>query len=94
LDAILNWGVLVVLWLQSLGDWLILPIKFFSFLGCEQFYLLLVPLINRCFNPGFGLRLGLGLMFSGCLNLSLKILLHGPRPYWIDARVLPWSSET
>ncbi len=41
---------------QSLGDWLILPMKFFTFLGKEEFYLLIMPAIYWCINPALGLR--------------------------------------
>ena len=39
------------------------------------------------------MRAGLGLMFSLSTNAILKLAFHAPRPYWIDARVQPFSSE-
>ena len=45
MDGILNSGIPVILWFQSLGDWLLGPMKIFSFLGTEDFYLLVLPLV-------------------------------------------------
>jgi len=94
MDAILDWGVSLILWLQSLGTWLIAPMRFFTFLGTEQFYLLIAPALLWCVDTGWGLRMGLALTFSGSLNFVLKLVFHSPRPYWYDARVQALSSET
>ncbi len=70
------------------------PMKFFSYLGVEEIYLLVAPAIFWCLDPVFGLKLGIGLMVSGASNGILKLLIHSPRPYWYDRRVLGLSSET
>jgi hypothetical protein len=38
MNAIVN-GITINLFLQSLREWLVYPMKFFSFLGYVQFYL-------------------------------------------------------
>jgi hypothetical protein len=37
---------------QSLGDWLIFPMRFFSFLGTEEFYILIMPILYWCLGVG------------------------------------------
>ncbi len=93
MEAILTFGILLILWLQALGGWLAGPMQFFTFLGNEEFYLLVAPAVFWCFNPAVGLRLGISLMLSGGVYSALKLALHGPRPYWIDPNVQPLSSE-
>ncbi len=94
MDAILNFGVAVVLFIQSLGSWLLEPMKLFSLMGNEQFYLFVAPILVWCLDPVLGLRAGLALMISGVFNYIVKMTLTSPRPYWYDARVQPLSSET
>jgi membrane-associated phospholipid phosphatase len=93
-DFIHNIGIEVVLFMQSLGSWLLLPLLFFSFLGTEGFYLLVAPAIYWCISASTGLRMGLYLSLSVGLNAFLKIAFHSPRPYWYDRRVAALSTET
>ena len=65
------------------------PMQLFSFLGNEQFFLLLIPIVYLCIDAGLGVRLALIVLFSDSLCYYLKILCHQPRPYWIETgRVL------
>ncbi len=94
MDAILNWGIKVILFLQSLGSWLNAPMNFFSFFGNELFFLFIAPAIFWCVDATLGMRAGLGLLASLSINAILKLAFHAPRPYWYDVRVQPFSSET
>lgn len=94
LENLLNSGIPLVLYLQSLGNWLLEPMKFFSFLGYEEFFLFVAPAVYWCIDAGLGLTIGLFLMISSGLNAVLKIAFHSPRPYWYDLRVHALSSET
>ncbi len=93
MDDILNNGIPLILWFQSLGDWLTLPMKFFSFLGTENFYLLVMPVIYWGFDAALGLRLGMMLMLSSGVNTIFKFAFHSPRPYWVNTEVQALSSE-
>jgi membrane-associated phospholipid phosphatase len=84
----------ILLFIQNLGSWLSNPMQFFSFLGSEQFFLLIAPAIYWCFNSQVGLRMGLYLSLSAGFNSIFKTLFHSPRPYWIDQRVAALSGET
>ena len=86
--------IIINLILQGLGTWLVIPMKFFSFLGNEGFFLFFMPAIYWCLSPALGLRLAVALLLSSSINLSLKYTFHLPRPYWLDSRVLALSAET
>lgn len=92
-----NWiepGIQWIITLQSLGDWLVTPMRAITFLGNEEFYLLVAPVIYWCINASLGLRLGLYLMVSAGLNSAFKLLLHGPRPFWVSNQVKALAIET
>jgi membrane-associated phospholipid phosphatase len=68
--------------LQSLGGWLKLPMQIFTFLGDEQFYLLLIPLVYWCLHKGLGQDLGVLLVLSSFTNTALKSFFKHSRPFW------------
>lgn len=86
-------GIAFIVWFQSLGGWLEGPMKFFSFLGSEPFFLIFLPLVYWCIDANFGLRIGTILLFSSSLNDTLKLAFHGPRPYWISTEVKAYAAE-
>ncbi len=73
--------------LQAQAAWLEAPMRFFSFLGQPEFYLLVIPILYWCWDPRLGLRLGLLMGISGGLNEALKVAFHLPRPYWVSPEV-------
>jgi membrane-associated phospholipid phosphatase len=87
MDNLLNIGLQIILWIQNLGTWLTPIMKFFSFLGNTDFYLLVAPAILWCVDARLGLRVGLFLMINGMVNSALKVALHGPRPYWYTSKM-------
>ncbi len=82
MDNLFTLGLQIIQWLQGLGSWLTPVMKAFTFLGNEQFYLIVAPAILWCIDATLGIRLGLFLMINGMLNTALKVAFHGPRPYW------------
>jgi len=84
----------VIIFLQNLGDWLEPVMQFFTFLGFEEFYLLVMPAIYWCFDTVMGARLALMLVATTGLNAVLKLALHSPRPFWVFDQVRAMSSET
>ncbi len=93
MQAVLDLSILMILFFQSLGEWLISAMKLFTMLGNEEFYLLVAPILYWCIDAGLGLRMGLVLMLSDGLCSSFKVLAHGPRPYWYSAQVRALSVE-
>ncbi len=93
-EFILDTGIILILYLQSFGDWLTPAMGVFTALGYKQFYVLFLLVLYWCVNASLGLRVGLLLFFSGAINHLFKVTFHGPRPYWYDPRVRALSTET
>lgn len=93
MDPLTLWEINFIIAFQSLGDWLEPVMSFFTTLGYEQFYLLLIPLVYWCIDSAAGLRIGAVLMLTNVINSSLKLAFHAPRPYWLDTRVTAYSAE-
>lgn len=94
MESFIQPGIAIILWLQSLGEWLVSPMKMITFLGNEEFYLFVAPAIYWCLDAKLGFRLGISLMLSGMINSGLKLVFRGPRPYWVEAKVQAFSAET
>lgn len=86
-ESLLYWGIDFIVWLQSMGGWPVQPLNLFTFLGNLEFYLLALPALYWCVNGRLGLRVAVALMLSIALNSIFKMLLHDPRPYWLDSQV-------
>ena len=87
MQGILDWGAKVILWLQRLSPTLDLPFKAFSFLGEEEFFMLLLPLLYWCLDRRTGARLTVLFLFSTYVNSLAKVLAGQPRPFQYDPRV-------
>ena len=93
MDALMQWSLSLVLALQNIGG-LESVMKFFTFLGSEDFFLLVLPLVYWCVDAAVGARGAVVLVASVALNGLLKLVFHLPRPYWTDHRVQAMASET
>lgn len=93
LEIIYDVGIDIVLAIQSLGDWLVVPMESFTFLGSEEFYLLLMPAIYWSIDTALGMRVGLILLLSRSINILFKWAFHMPRPYWYSEPVDGMASE-
>ncbi len=93
-NPVLDLGITLVLFLQNLGDWLALPMRAVSFLGDEEFFLMIMPILYWCVDAALGLRVGLILLISAGLNHALKLVFHAPRPFFYDRAVQTFDSET
>lgn len=86
--------IIVNTFLQSLGDWLVGPMRVITAMGYEQFFILLLPAIYWCFGQMLGMRVGIIFLLGNFLNFSLKFLFHSPRPYWVSDQVQAYSQES
>jgi membrane-associated phospholipid phosphatase len=85
LNAILEWGLDVVRAVQTVQNPVLTALMAaVSFLGGEYGYFLLIPVIYWCVDERRGMRLGMAVLFSAWLNLSLKELWRQPRPYDLE----------
>ena len=64
------------------------PAKFLSFLGNEEFFLLLLPFIFWCVSRKNGARLGALFLFSAAVNEIFKVGFALPRPYWLEPSLM------
>jgi membrane-associated phospholipid phosphatase len=83
MNTIYNFGILLIQALQTMSPVLDGVMKFFSFLGTIEFYLLLIPFVYWVVDAKLGFRLLLVLISTDFLALGFKQLLRQPRPYWI-----------
>jgi len=90
----IEWGTGLILRLQQLGSWLETPMKAASFLSTEYAYLFLLPALFWCIDAGMALRVGISVMTANSLNAGFKLLLHTPRPFWINPDVKALAVET
>jgi membrane-associated phospholipid phosphatase len=94
MNKVYELGINFILFLQSLGSWVIPPMEFFTNLGVEQFYLLVTPILYWCIDTSIGIRTGIMLMLSTSIYNFGKWLLHEPRPYWVTSKVKAYVSES
>jgi len=87
-------GISWIIAIQSLGAWLEMPMRFFTFLGYENFFFIVLPFLYWSVDTRLGLRVGLILLSGTFLNAFFKLSFALPRPYWISDQVYPFSSET
>lgn len=91
LTTLYEWGIQFILSWQQGGDGLSVLMNGFTFTGNIEFYLLLLPILYWNVDRRLGVRLGVFLLLSIVINNLMKMILHSPRPYWIDAHVQLWT---
>ena len=94
MDGLIQTGIDWIVEIQGLGGWLETPMKFFSFLGSQDFFFLVLPLIYWSVDAVLGLRVAFILLASVTMNFYVKLWFADPRPYWVSDRVMPYSAET
>lgn len=94
METVWNAGIAGNIFFQNMGSWLKTPMEVFSFFGTEYFFLLLLPALYWCLEAGTGLRVGIILLLCSSVNESLKLVFHGPRPYWYSADIIRYAGET
>jgi membrane-associated phospholipid phosphatase len=94
MQSILEFGVRLIVAMQGLGAWPILPMQFFSLLGTEDFFMLALPILYWCVDSMLGIQVALILLVNANINSALKLAFHGPRPYWFSPKVSPLAAET
>lgn len=86
--SLVPWGVEVIVWVQSYSN----PFwdaffKAVTFLGNEEFYLLLLPFVYWCIHKRIGISLGYLSLLSAWINSLVKHLFKIPRPGTFDSRI-------
>jgi len=94
MQPLIEIGISFIIALQSAGNWLILPMRFFSFLGTEEFFFLVLPLVYWSIDSVLGMQVGFILITSNLVNYVGKLIFAGPRPYWVSSHVRALWTET
>ncbi len=88
MDAIWQWGIDLIHTVQLVhGPALDAIFKAITFLGEEEFFLLLLPLMFWCVDFAVGVRLAFAFLLSSYVNSGLKDLFAHPRPFELDPTV-------
>jgi len=83
MEPLQQFGIHLIQGLQTLSPQLDGLMKFFTFLGQIEFYLLIIPFIYWTIDKRLGMRALLILIFIDTAGVAFKLLFHQPRPYWI-----------
>lgn len=88
MEPFLQWGLDLIIAIQQVhGPELDSIFRAITFMGEDEFYLLLLPLIFWCVDFGAGARLTVLFLLSAYLNLYLKDLFQQPRPFDLEPSV-------
>lgn len=80
MNALMEWGIRVIAWLQQASPVLDWPFRAFTFMGEEEFFLLLLPLIYWCLDRQTGARVTVAFLLCAYTNAVAKTLAAQPRP--------------
>ena len=94
MDVVNQAELAVNVFLQNLGGGLQSIMTIITMLGDQIFYILFMPTIYWCVDAWAGLRIGVMLLTSASFNGFFKVLLKGPRPYWISDKIDPGVIES
>jgi membrane-associated phospholipid phosphatase len=95
MQVFIDSSIALIIALQgAVGNWFIAPMRLFSYLGNEEFFFLVLPLIYWSVDSALGLRVGFILLTSSLFNNIVKLIFAGPRPYWVSSHVRAlWTTE-
>ncbi len=85
---ILEWEILMILWLQHLDVKVTPVMEFFTWLGYPQAYMIIVAVIYWSLDRKLGIRMALFLPLLSSINSILKFAIHAPRPYWVSTEIM------
>ncbi|NWF64525.1 MAG: phosphatase PAP2 family protein [Chloroflexi bacterium] len=94
MQTLIDFGVSLIIALQQMSAGVVPVMDFFSQLGTEDFFFLVLLLIYWSIDSALGIRVGFILVVSSFVNLVGKLSFAGPRPYWVSSHIQPWWPET
>jgi membrane-associated phospholipid phosphatase len=93
-ESLHQFEIIITLFIQNFGVWLVPIMKVFTAMGYVEFYMLIIPMLYWCIETRLGLQIAIILLISSYLNVTVKLVFHTPRPYWIDQRVKAFTGES
>ena len=85
--------IALTLWLQA-NPALQGVMRALSFLGQQEFFLAMLPVLFVFASPRQAIRISVFLLVQHAINATAKLGTHSPRPYWVDPRVTAGATET
>jgi membrane-associated phospholipid phosphatase len=83
MENILQWGLDFIRLLQSRPSPSLKVIMIgITWLGSTAAYMAIIPLVYWCINDKKGFKLGIAILVSAWLNITLKFLFDQPRPFF------------
>jgi len=83
MENVLQWGLDLIRLIQSHANTPLNGVmKGITQLGSSTAYMILIPLIYWCIDEKKGFKLGLVIMLSAWLNVTLKFIFDQPRPFF------------
>ncbi len=83
MEALQAWGIQLIQGIQLLSPALDSVMKFFTFLGKIEFYMLFITFLYWVVDARLGFRVFLVLLSTDIFGTAFKQLFRQPRPYWI-----------
>jgi len=83
MDAIYQFGIYLIQAIQTLSPALDGFMDTISSIGLPEFFLVLLPFIYWTIDRHIGIRSLLVLLYFDSITVSLKLLFHQPRPFWL-----------
>jgi membrane-associated phospholipid phosphatase len=83
MEALQSWGIQLIQSLQLLSPALDPFMDIFTFMGRIEFYMLFITFLYWIVDARLGFRAFMVLLSTDIVGVSLKLLLHQPRPYWL-----------
>ena len=88
MEGIWDWGLEVIRAIQTVhGPFLDEVFRAITFMGEEDFFMILMPLILWCVDFALGVRLAFFFLFSTVVNSVTKGAFAHPRPFDLDPAV-------
>jgi membrane-associated phospholipid phosphatase len=89
MEQIWHWGAELIIAVQTIHNpALDVFFNLITFLGSEEFYVVLLPILYWCVDKSVAQRLAYLLLLPTYINDVIKNLLRLPRPFQYDSRVL------
>lgn len=94
METVWQWGIDTIHTVQLMhGPVLDAIFEAITFMGNEEFFLILLPLIFWCVDLAVGARLAFALLLSFYVNTGIKDLFAHPRPFELDPTVQLYDAE-
>ncbi len=94
MDAIWQWGLVVIAAIQSIRTPALDALfKAITALGSEDFFMILLPLTLWCVDITIGIRLSITFVLATVFNDGLKTIFAHPRPFDLDPSVGLYEAE-